>query len=198
MALSAQQEPGAALESMQRLPGWRKLSGTSTIHSADSSSSIIPPKDFIIDEYQVIEAKSIGADVILLIAACLNPEQVSTLASLARSLGLEVLLEIHHEGELKNINENIDLIGVNNRDLATFETSIETSKALSEMIPSEFVKITESGISDPGVVMDLLDYGYKGFLIGENFMRHGQPEKACSKFIDQLKILKTTKELKSS
>lgn len=148
-------------------------------------------KDFIIDEYQIIEAKSIGADVILLIAAALQPDEVKSLGKFAKSLGMEVLLEVHNEEELnRSLNENIDLLGVNNRNLQTFETTIDTSKGLVEKIPNEFVKVSESGISDPKIVVELMGYGYEGFLIGENFMKKGSPEKACSDFIKQIKSLK--------
>ena len=147
-------------------------------------------KDFIVDEYQVLEAKSIGADVILLIAAALQPEEINRLSTLAKSLGLEILLEVHNEEELnRSVVGEIDLIGVNNRDLQTFHTSIETSKSLSEKIPSEFVKVAESGISDPQVVADLMEFGFEGFLIGEHFMQYGEPQKACRNFIRSVKSL---------
>ncbi len=147
-------------------------------------------KDFIIDEYQILEAKSIGADVILLIAAALQAEEIKNLSTLANSLGLEVLLEVHNEEELnRSVVGKIDLIGVNNRNLQTFETSIETSKALSEKIPTEFVKVAESGISDPQVVADLMGYGFEGFLIGEHFMQYGEPQRACRNFIKSVKSL---------
>lgn len=147
-------------------------------------------KDFIVDEYQIIEAKSIGADVILLIAASLTPEEVKRLGAFARSLGLEVLLEVHNEEELnRSLNENIDLLGVNNRNLQTFETSVEISRMLADKIPDEFVKVSESGLSDPAVVVDLMGYGFEGFLIGENFMKKGSPERACDDFIKQIKSL---------
>ncbi len=147
-------------------------------------------KDFIIDEYQIIEAKSIGADVILLIAACLTPEQVERLGAFAQSFGMEVLLEVHDEEELeRSINPHVNLLGVNNRNLGTFVTDVETSKALAEKIPNDFVKVSESGISDPKVVVELMKYGYEGFLIGENFMRTGSPEKACREFVKEVKGL---------
>lgn len=147
-------------------------------------------KDFIIDEYQIIEAKSIGADVILLIAAALQPEAVKSLGAFAQSLGLEVLLEVHSKEELESsLNPNVDLLGVNNRNLSTFETTVQTSKDLAELIPKDFVKVSESGISDPAVVVDLVNYGYEGFLIGEHFMTKGSPEKACRDFVKQIKVL---------
>lgn len=143
-------------------------------------------KDFIVDEYQIIEAKSIGADVILLIAACLTKDEISKFAKTAKDLGLEILMEIHTEEELDKINENIDVVGVNNRNLKTFEVSIENSKKLSEKIPSDFVKISESGISNVSTINELKKYGFQGFLIGENFMKTSMPEKACEKFIKEL------------
>lgn len=147
-------------------------------------------KDFIVDEYQIIEAKSIGADVILLIAACLTPAEVKNLGAFAQSMGLEVLLEVHDEDELKrSLNPHIDLLGVNNRNLGTFHTDINTSKVLAEMIPDEFVKVSESGIHQPETVVDLMKFGFEGFLIGENFMKTGNPEKACREFIQQIKAL---------
>lgn len=147
-------------------------------------------KDFVIDEYQIVEAKSIGADAILLIAACLEPQRLKALAAFAKSFGLEVLMEVHNEEELQhNLNEHLDVIGVNNRNLKTFEVNVGTSKQLAEMIPSEFVKISESGISDPATIVDLKTYGFQGFLIGETFMRSARPDLAAREFIEQLNKL---------
>jgi indole-3-glycerol phosphate synthase len=144
-------------------------------------------KDFIIDEYQIIEAKSIGADVILLIAASLRPEEVQSLAAFAHSINLEVLLEVHSLEELEsNTSSEIDLIGVNNRNLKTFDVSIDLSRKLTEAIPKEFVRISESGISYPETVIELKKFGYQGFLMGENFMKHDRPELAAKEFIDSL------------
>jgi len=138
-------------------------------------------KDFIIDEYQLYEAKSIGADIILLIAACLNPKEIELLSKTAHSLGLEVLLEVHNADELKiSLFDTIDIVGVNNRNLKTFETSIETSIALSEQIPDSFVKISESGLKDAETILRLYKYGYKGFLIGETFMKTVNPGAALA------------------
>ncbi len=148
-------------------------------------------KDFIVDEYQIIEAKSIGADVILLIAACLQPSEIKELAQFAHSFGMEVLLEVHNEQELNaSITEHVDLLGVNNRNLQTFETTIEVSKALADRIPADFLKVSESGISDPKRVVELMEHGYEGFLIGEYFMQKGSPEKACADFVKQINLLK--------
>jgi indole-3-glycerol phosphate synthase len=144
-------------------------------------------KDFILEEYQVIEAKSIGADVILLISAILKPEQIKQLALLAKQLGLEVLLEIHTKEELENVElENIDFVGVNNRNLKTFEVSISTSLSLSEIIPADKIKISESGISDVDTIAKLKQAGYQGFLMGENFMKQPRPEIAARQFIQSL------------
>lgn len=147
-------------------------------------------KDFTIDEYQIIEAKSIGADVILLIAAALKPEQVASFTQLAHSFGLEVLLEVHNKEELLATQDaGADLIGVNNRNLKTFELSIEVSKSLAPLMPKEVVKVSESGIESPETIMELKEYGYEGFLMGQNFMQHSRPEMACKEFIDSLKML---------
>ena len=151
-------------------------------------------KDFVVDEYQIIEAKSIGADAILLIAAVLDVETIRAFSRTAKSLGLEVLLEVHDEAELKaNLNADVDLIGVNNRNLKTFEVSVETSKSLSRLIPNEIVKVSESGIDNPSAIIELKEYGYKGFLIGEHFMRHSRPEQACKEFITELDRIARTK-----
>jgi indole-3-glycerol phosphate synthase len=145
-------------------------------------------KDFTVDEYQIIEAKSIGADAILLIAAALEPKTAERLANFAHSLGLEVLLEVHDEEELKSVlNVDADLVGVNNRSLKTFEVSIDVSKRLASLIPSNKVKVSESGLSDPAVIAELKKAGYEGFLIGETFMKHGRPEEAAMDFIKQIK-----------
>ena len=146
-------------------------------------------KDFVIDEYQVIEAKSIGADAILLIAACLEPKKLSSLAVFARSLKLEILMEVHNQAEvLDNLNAPIDLIGVNNRNLKTFVTDIEISKRLSDHIPSHLTKVSESGIEKTGTIIELKKHGYQGFLMGQNFMQHSSPETACKEFIDELNL----------
>ena len=144
-------------------------------------------KDFIIDEYQLLEAKAIGASVILLIAACLSPKRVQELALFARKLGMEVLLEIHDETELNHICEEVDLVGVNNRDLKTFTVDVQRSIELIKQIPAEKIKISESGISDVDTIIRLMSYGYKGFLIGENFMKQPEPSIAFADFVNQLK-----------
>jgi indole-3-glycerol phosphate synthase len=144
-------------------------------------------KEFIIDEYQLIEAKAQGADLILLIAAVLSREEIQTLSTVAQKLDLEVLLEIHNQEELeKSIMPSLDLLGVNNRNLKTFEVSLETSRALAPLIPDEFVKVSESGLSDIQSIKTLQSIGYQGFLVGENFMKTTQPGTAAQEFISQL------------
>lgn len=143
-------------------------------------------KDFIVDEYQIYQAKVMGADFILLIAAALLPAQVKQFASLAHRLNLEVLLEIHTEEELDCICSEVDVVGINNRNLKTFVTDIEVSYQLGEKIPAEFVKISESGISLPNTVKELRQAGFRGFLMGENFMKEEDPGQALARFIKEL------------
>ncbi len=145
-------------------------------------------KEFIIDPYQIYEAKASGADAILLIASCLSSKELNQFSQLAKTLKLDVLLEVHNLEELqKSLIPNVDMIGVNNRNLKTFEVSIETSKLLSEKIPSEFIKVSESGISNIESIQELKHYGFKGFLIGETFMKTKNPGEAAQNFIHSLK-----------
>lgn len=146
-------------------------------------------KDFIVDEYQIIEAKSIGADVILLIGDMLDKPTIARLAAFAKSLQLEVLMEVHDEKPLAFLTEHIDIVGVNNRDLTNFVVDTKTSEQLAEMIPENFVKISESGISQPETVVQLKKFGYQGFLIGEHFMKHANPGKQCKDFITEINRL---------
>ncbi|TKD59068.1 indole-3-glycerol phosphate synthase TrpC [Flavobacterium sp. ASW18X] len=144
-------------------------------------------KEFMIDEYQVLEAKAHGADVILLIAAVLSQKEIKSLSELAKSLGMDVLLEVHNEAELqKSIMPSLDMLGVNNRNLKTFEVSLETSKILATQIPNDFVKVSESGISSVAAINELKQYGYQGFLIGENFMKTENPGQSALDFINAL------------
>ena len=146
-------------------------------------------KEFIIDEYQIIEAKAFGADAILLIAAILSPQEILSFSKTAKSLGLDILLEVHNLNELeKSIMPSIDLIGVNNRNLKTFKVSLETSRSLAEEIPAEFIKVSESGISEVASIKKLKAIGYKGFLVGENFMKTDNPGLAAKDFINQLDV----------
>jgi indole-3-glycerol phosphate synthase len=144
-------------------------------------------KDFMIEEYQVLEARAWGADVILLIAAVLEKARVRDLSALAHSLGLEVLLEVHEASELDVLNDDIDMVGVNNRDLKRMLTDVNTSLVLSEKIPAGFMKISESGISEARTILKLIESGYEGFLIGEYFMQQEDPAGACRKLIEGLK-----------
>ena len=145
-------------------------------------------KEFIVDEYQILEAKAHGADLILLIAAVLSREEIKSLSEFAHRLGLEVLLEVHNQEELeKSIMPSLDMIGVNNRNLKTFEVSLDFSKELADQIPNEFVKVSESGISSIEAITELKPFGYQGFLIGENFMKTDNAGQAAKEFISQLK-----------
>ncbi|MCL4638790.1 MULTISPECIES: indole-3-glycerol phosphate synthase TrpC [Olivibacter] len=144
-------------------------------------------KDFIIDEYQIAEAKAYGADIILLIAAVLNNEEVESLAKYAKNLGLNVLLEVHNQQELEtNLFDTVDAIGVNNRNLKDFTVSIDHSLALVNRIPESFVKVSESGISDPLVIKQLKKAGFQAFLIGENFMKTTDPSASIKQFVNEL------------
>ncbi len=147
-------------------------------------------KDFIVDEYQLVEARSYGADVILLIAACLTKEEVKSLSRFAQTLNLEVLIEIHEESELySHVSDGTDLVGINNRNLKTLEVSIDHSLRLFECIPKEKMPITESGIASPESYLKLKKAGYKGFLIGEHFMKTSDPARALSHFVHRVKEL---------
>lgn len=147
-------------------------------------------KDFIVSEYQVIEAKSIGADVILLIAAALSKQQIRDYTQLAHDLGMEVLLELHEESELEKISDKSNIIGINNRDLKTMQVDLAVSHAMVSKLPPGAIKISESGITTPTQLQELKEVGYHGFLMGEHFMRHSRPEQACSEFIKQVKQLR--------
>lgn len=152
-------------------------------------------KDFTVDEYQILEAKSIGADAILLIASVLSPDEIKRFGAFAHALGLEVLLEVHSGEELArslSAADTVDIIGVNNRDLQSFSVSLETSERLASEIPSGMVKISESGIRTAQDVQRLRSAGYHGFLIGEQFMRHSRPEEACRAFVREIRSYTST------
>ena len=145
-------------------------------------------KDFMVDEYQIIESKAHGADVILLIAACLTPQEVKSYSGLARQLGMQSILEVHNQTELEDyICETVDIVGVNNRNLKTFEVSLDTSYNLLEKIPEAFLKISESGISTTEEIIKLKQAGFDGFLLGETFMKAEDPGHKASEFINELK-----------
>ncbi len=145
-------------------------------------------KEFIIDEYQIYEAKAFGADTILLIAAILTKAEIKHFSELAKSLKLDVLLEVHNEDEIHgSIMPSLDMIGVNNRNLKSFEVNLDISKQLSSLIPDDFVKISESGISSVEAIKELQLFGFKGFLIGENFMKTEDAGESAKQFIKDLK-----------
>ena len=146
-------------------------------------------KEFIIDEYQVHEAKALGADLILLIAACLSKEEEVRFSTLARSLGLEVLLELHDEDELEHVCATVDLVGINNRSLKTLDVNIARSLRMAGQLPKDKLKVAESGIDDPAQVKLFRENGYSAFLIGENFMKTNDPGMALHEFRNQIELL---------
>ncbi len=144
-------------------------------------------KDFVIDAYQIAEAKAWGADIILLIAASLTPAQIEELSAYAKTLGLNVLLEIHTLEELTpNTWPSIDAIGVNNRNLHTFEVDLEHSIRLAEEIPNSYLKVSESGLDHPDTVIRMADAGFQGFLMGEHFMKQAEPGRGMQEFVNQI------------
>ncbi|WP_187261502.1 indole-3-glycerol phosphate synthase TrpC [Pontibacter beigongshangensis] len=152
-------------------------------------------KDFTVDEYQIVEAKSIGADAILLIAAALEPARLKEFAAFARSLGLEVLLEVRDKEELDAaLNEFVTVVGVNNRNLKNFKTDIAASYEIAAHIPANITKISESGLSDPNTLVELRAAGFNGFLIGETFMANSRPEQAAAEFIRAFRSLLEDRE----
>ena len=145
-------------------------------------------KDFIVSPYQLYQAKLAGADVVLLIAAALTVDECKALGKLAHQLEMEVLLEIHTEKELGYLHEHVDLIGVNNRNLGTFHTDVENSFHLARKLPKELLWVSESGISQPDTFRQLREAGFRGFLMGETFMKTPSPEKALSDFLQALAL----------
>ena len=183
---SAYQEAGAAAVSILTDTDFFGGSSEDLIRARAELKIPILRKEFIIDAYQIHEAKHMGADIILLIAACLSPSQVNDLSAEAKSIGLEVLLELHDEDELDHICETIDLVGINNRSLKTFDVDIERSLRMATGIPDSKPKIAESGIDHPEQVAMFKKNGYQGFLIGENFMKHTDPGNALREFISKI------------
>ena len=144
-------------------------------------------KDFIIDEYQIYEAKAYGADIILLISSILTKDEIVNLSNKAKDLKLEVLLEVHNTDELKKgLVENVDIIGVNNRNLKSFKTDLKISEKLFNQIPNEFLKISESGLNNDNSIKRLKKIGYQGFLIGEKFMISSDPGIELKKTLENL------------
>ena len=143
-------------------------------------------KDFVIDEYQLFQARLIGADAVLLIAADLTRQEARSLTAIAHELELEVLLELHSEHELDYADMPVDAIGVNNRNLGTFVTDVQNSFRMAGRLPEDRVLVSESGIAGPGVIRLLREAGYRGFLIGESFMKTDDPGLALKQFIKEL------------
>lgn len=184
----AYSDAGAAGLSVLTEPKFFGGSQANLVKARETNPEIpILRKDFMIDPYQLVEAKAYGSDVILLIAECLTKEQAELLAKDAKILGMEVLMEIHSEEELAKFNDFVDIVGINNRDLRTFDVDIETSVRLGKLIPDRSVKISESGLSGAREIHYLRENGFKGFLIGETFMKTDNPGEACRKFIEGLK-----------
>jgi indole-3-glycerol phosphate synthase len=144
-------------------------------------------KDFVVDEYQIVEAKAYGASIVLLIAACLTKKQVADLTAVAKHLGLSVLLELHDEVELELVGQQNDIIGINNRSLKTFEVNIDRSLQMAEQLGNGVLKVAESGIHKVEDIDLFKQHGYHGFLIGENFMKAADPGKAFESFVQSLK-----------
>ena len=161
---------------------------TADFIAARNTNPLIPllRKDFMIDEYQLFESRLLKADVILLIAAVLGKEEIARFTSIAHELGMEVLLELHDESEIEKIDNKIDMIGINNRNLKDFKVDMDRSLKLLDRLPAGAVKISESGISDPAVVDFLRERSFQGFLMGENFMKSEDPSTACHDFISRL------------
>lgn len=179
----------AGASGLSVLTDYQYFGGTlSNLAKAREANPDIPilRKDFIIENYQVVESRAFGADVILLIAACLEKEQVIQLAKKAKSLGMEVLMEVHSMEELEKVNDFVDMVGVNNRNLKTFEVNIETSVQLAKQIKDRYIRISESGLSDAKTIRYLRENGFKGFLIGETFMKTSDPGEACKRLIMEL------------
>ena len=181
------QENGAAAISI--LTDYHYFGGSNAfIRTANATKVRIPIlyKNFIVDEYQIYQAKICGASAILLIAACLTKEQCRQFIAKAHELELEVLLEMHNEEETEYAELEPDMYGINHRNLGTFETDVNNSFQLIERLPAEGVKVSESGISDPDTIRQLRACGYKGFLIGETFMKEADPGLALKNFIAQI------------
>lgn len=158
---------------------------TADLLAARENNIPILRKDFIVDPYQITEAKAMGADVILLIAACLTPAEVKSLAAYAASLGLETLLELHEPAEINHICDETLLVGINNRNLKTFSVDIDASLQMSKLIPENKIKIAESGISNMEMIKAFKHAGFKGFLAGEIFMKEIDPALALKNFLQQ-------------
>jgi indole-3-glycerol phosphate synthase len=180
------EQAGASAVSILTEPNFFMGSNEHLICARTSLNIPILRKDFIVDEMQIMEAKAIGADCILLIASVLGKKEMQQFTDTAHGLGLEVLVEIRDKEEIELLPHNADVVGVNNRNLKTFSEGIEQSIVLSEYLPTDVVRISESSIRKASVIRELRNYGYSGFLIGEFFMRHEHPAAACKALIDEL------------
>jgi indole-3-glycerol phosphate synthase len=180
------EQAGAAAVSVLTDSGFFGGSNQDLIRVKEVLSIPVLRKEFIVDPYQVVESKSIGADLILLIAACLTPDEVKSLSALAKSIGLEVLLELHDEDELGHVCDTVDLVGINNRSLKTFDVNVERSLRMAAQLPANAVKVAESGIDNPEQVKIFRDNGYSAFLIGEHLMKTEDPRKALLDFITSI------------
>ena len=163
---------------------------TSDFAAARHANPVTPllRKDFMVDEYQLYESRLLNADVILLIASVLEKDEISRFTAIAHELGMEVLLELHDESEISKIDKDIDLVGINNRNLRDFKVDINRSLKMLDRLSEKSVKISESGISDPETVDFMRKRGFQGFLMGEIFMKSQNPEAACQDFISKLKF----------
>jgi indole-3-glycerol phosphate synthase len=185
--LSAYETFGASAVSILTEPHFFNGNNDDVLDAKSIVEIPILRKDFVFDEYQIVESKAIGADAILLIAASLTVAEVKRLAKFATGLGLDVLLELHGEEELEYICDEINIVGINNRNLKTFEVDIDRSLRMAEKIPNNKIKIAESGISSIENILLFKQHGFKGFLIGENFMKEKNPADAFKNFTQQLK-----------
>ncbi|RYF88072.1 MAG: indole-3-glycerol phosphate synthase TrpC [Chitinophagaceae bacterium] len=156
------------------------------VKARECSALPILRKDFIVDTYQIMASKAMGADVILLIAACLTKSEVQFLAAFAKEIKLEVILELHDEGEIDHICESVDMVGINNRNLKTFAVDINRSLKMAKLLPIDCIKIAESGINEVSAIKRFRDAGFQGFLMGERFMKEEDPAKAFQEFVSQL------------
>ena len=175
------------LDEIEKFPQW--LSQLQESKGNLSGLNVtVPYKESILPYLSSLtkEAKAIGADVILLIAACLSKEELKNYGKLAEDLGMDVLYEVHNQQELDKIELDNKIIGINNRNLKTFKVDLEHSIELASQIPDSCIKVSESGLNDPRVITGLKEYGFQGFLIGENFMKTENPGQACKEFIDQI------------
>lgn len=181
---------GAGVSGLSVLTDTRFFGGNvADFVAARNANPFVPllRKDFMVDEYQLYESRLMKADVILLIAAVLEKSEIARFTAIAHELGMEVLLELHDESELNKIDENIDMIGINNRNLKDFKVDLGRSLRLLDQLPANTVKIAESGISDTETVNTLRKRGFQGFLMGENFMKSEDPAETCLNFISRLK-----------